>query len=230
MGLSFTGRVKQLRMLWCVVLFVLAAYCDARSTNIINGKDVDYPGKYPWQVSLQSRSSNFHSCGGSIVSKKWIVTASHCVEGSSPSRIYVTVGLHDQKRRQGSPKDIPLAKQREFGPSSDCVISGWGNMKGNQYSAPNILQETSIDIVSESSCRRFARQDDVVCLYNGRSGSCQGDSGGPLACRNNGGPWKLAGATSWGYIGCSVTRAYSVYADVGYFNSWIMQNSNYLRD
>merc|ERR1712227_764492 len=170
--------------------------------------------------------SNFHSCGGSIVSKKWIVTASHCVEGSSPSRIYVTVGLHDQKRRQGSPRDmvpkrfimhpscrfpkndialielrdpiqynrvtkaIPLAKQREFGPSSDCVISGWGNMKGNQYSAPNILQETSIDIVSESSCRRFARQDDVVCLYNGRSGSCQGDSGGPLACRNNGGPCK----------------------------------------
>merc|ERR1711862_554155 len=198
--------------------------------------------------------------------RKWIVTASHCVENSSPGRIHVTVGLHDQKRRQGTPRDyaprrfilhpsyrfpkndialielsqpieynqhtkaIPLARHREFDDSSDCVISGWGNMKGNSYSAPNILQETAINIVKESSCRRFARQDDVVCLFNGRSGSCQGDSGGPLACRNNGGTWKLAGATSWGYRGCPVTRAYSVYADVGYFNGWIMQNSGNLSD
>jgi len=249
-------------MLLCAItLFVLAAYCEARGANIINGKDVDRPGKYPWQVSLQ-KSNGFHFCGGSIVASKWIVTAAHCITGN-PSQQKVVVGLHDKSRRQGTPKDygvrryvphqqyrfpandiglielsspiqfnsnvkaIALARHREFGPSSQCVISGWGNTRGGQNSSPNILQETSIPIADASKCKQFTRQDEVVCLYNGRSGSCQGDSGGPLACKS-GSSWKLAGATSWGLKDCPVTTAYSVYSDVGYFNSWIMQNSRNL--
>merc|ERR1712141_215854 len=256
-------RTPSNNMLWCVILVVLAAYCECRSSNIINGKDVDQPGKYPWQVSLQQRNSRFHFCGGSLVAEKWVVTASHCIESSYPSSVYVTAGMHDQRRRYGDAKDyapkrfikhpsyrfpyndiglielqspiqfndvvqpIELATHGEFDHNSDCVISGWGNTIGHQSSAPNILQETSIDIVEKSKCKSFARQDDVVCLFNGYSGSCNGDSGGPLACRSGAG-WKLAGATSWGYRYCPVTSAYSVYADVGYFNSWIMRTSNNL--
>jgi len=252
-------------MLWCVLLLGFAALCDAREANIINGKNVDRPGKYPWQVSLQQRGSRFHFCGGSIVAPRWIVTASHCLEKAQTGNTQVTVGLHDQNRRYGTPRDyaprrfilhrqykfplndialielsqainynqhtqpIALARNGEMGPQHHCVITGWGNTIGHQSSAPNTLQETDIKIVDRARCRSDVRQNDVVCLYNGRSGSCQGDSGGPLACWD-GRQWKLAGATSWGLKHCPVRTAYSVYADVGYFYNWIMSNSGNLRN
>ncbi|HVG63259.1 MAG TPA: trypsin-like serine protease [Hyalangium sp.] len=40
----------------------------------------------PWQVSLQS-SSGSHFCGGSVLNENWILTAQHCVDGSTPGRI-----------------------------------------------------------------------------------------------------------------------------------------------
>jgi len=122
---------------------------------------------------------------------------------------------------------IALATHREFGPSAQCVISGWGRTSGSSNRAPDVLQETSATIVDAEKCKQTQRKEDVICLFNGKSGSCNGDSGGPLACKS-GSTWKLAGATSYGQRNCPVNRAYSVYADVGYFNKWVMQSTDNL--
>jgi len=64
-----------------------------RSTDyIIGGKDVEYAGKYPWQVSYQKSGNHF--CGGSLIDDSWTLTAAHCYMFIETSNLKVVVGAH----------------------------------------------------------------------------------------------------------------------------------------
>lgn len=45
-------------------------------------------------MSLQT-SSGFHFCGGSLVRRDVVMTAAHCVEGTSAGSIQAVVGAHN---------------------------------------------------------------------------------------------------------------------------------------
>jgi len=68
-----------------------------KESRIVNGQQAE-KNEFPWQVSIrvgdryQSAGSNF--CGGSILNKRWILTAAHCVVYPS-SHIGVAVGWHE---------------------------------------------------------------------------------------------------------------------------------------
>lgn len=61
--------------------------------KIVGGFPVNIT-QVPWQVALLYGGSQ--RCGGSIVSKRWIVTAAHCLEGINPKRYTVLVGTTDK--------------------------------------------------------------------------------------------------------------------------------------
>lgn len=71
------------------------------SSRIVGGTTAN-PGDWPWQAQLRT-TSGFPYCGASLVDSQWVVTAAHCVEGSTADSIIVRYGetwsrdLIDQK-------------------------------------------------------------------------------------------------------------------------------------
>ncbi|XP_006817822.1 plasminogen-like [Saccoglossus kowalevskii] len=55
------------------------------SIQVVNGTEA-VPHSWPWQISLHNNKG--HSCGGSILNDRWIITAAHCVFGSV-NQIYI---------------------------------------------------------------------------------------------------------------------------------------------
>jgi len=47
--------------------------------RIVGGKEAR-PHSWPWQVLIRCQNLQLiGSCGGSIISEKWVITAAHCV-------------------------------------------------------------------------------------------------------------------------------------------------------
>lgn len=83
----------------------------ATMPRIIGGDPADIADS-PWQVAMISalsekgfeRSGQF--CGGSLIAKRWVLTAAHCVPGTKPEEIDVFVGASelpngDTQRKSG---------------------------------------------------------------------------------------------------------------------------------
>ncbi|KAK7171546.1 hypothetical protein R3I93_003990 [Phoxinus phoxinus] len=63
-----------------VITLTCSADCGkSRSQDRIVGGQDALIENWPWQVSLQN--SGQHTCGGSLVSPNWVVTAAHCFNG-----------------------------------------------------------------------------------------------------------------------------------------------------
>ncbi|CAH1126141.1 unnamed protein product [Ceutorhynchus assimilis] len=72
--------------------------------RIVGGHNAER-GQFPYQASLQMRSSATrysHICGGSIISKNWILSAAHCTQSAASSyRVVVGVILQTDQNIPG---------------------------------------------------------------------------------------------------------------------------------
>ncbi len=79
---------------------------DRGGDKIVGGEDADIED-YPWQVSLHWQGAQ-HFCGGTIVDKEWVITASHCLYFSDqdyylqPGDFRVRAGFSSLDSQEGS--------------------------------------------------------------------------------------------------------------------------------
>jgi len=106
-NLSFV-RTEKLTMRFAVVaLLVLVSYCEARpsvdfaarasfESFVLNGEEA-IRGEFPWQLSQQRLGATWsHSCGASLLSSRYALSAAHCVDGAAVTVLRVVAGIHDR--------------------------------------------------------------------------------------------------------------------------------------
>jgi len=77
-----------------------AANSDSQG-YIVGGSNANR-GSLPWQVSIQKW---YHFCGGTIINKRWILTAAHCFTRGS-SNVKIVAGDHRLGYTEGSEQTI----------------------------------------------------------------------------------------------------------------------------
>ena len=70
-------------------------------SRIVGGEEA-VPYSWSMIVSIRTRSTNRHFCGGSILSDSYILTAAHCLDDETPDAISVVAGIHNQSERAES--------------------------------------------------------------------------------------------------------------------------------
>ncbi|KAI1696318.1 trypsin domain-containing protein [Ditylenchus destructor] len=94
---DYPGHHVGERAMWCLVTRLLNPFLKVLTitnqeiSTVINGTKVPQ-GKYPWLVNTQIKR-----CTGTIVSKKWILTAAHCIKGHEDG-MTVSVGSVDDRK------------------------------------------------------------------------------------------------------------------------------------
>ena len=97
LGFFFLLRSFLTKLMHCVRSSLFTG-CGKRpsSFRVVNG-DNAAPHSWPWQVSLR-KNGKYHSCGGSLITSEWVVTAAHCVyRNLDPSGYTVVVGKIQNK-------------------------------------------------------------------------------------------------------------------------------------
>ena len=75
----------------CLKYFSLPDFCGRRPNTRIVGGTPAGRGDWPWQAQIRGRHG-WSYCGGTLIDPQWVVTATHCVEDETDSKVFVRWG------------------------------------------------------------------------------------------------------------------------------------------
>lgn len=93
------------------IYYLFPATCGrstVASSRVIAGTDASL-GEWPWQAWLDIKGTGF-SCGGSLIARRWVLTASHCILEPEPAKYRVILGDVKHNKKEGSEQIFEVDK------------------------------------------------------------------------------------------------------------------------
>jgi len=119
-------RFLLLTSLAALVLADQPSYIEDLAEERVVGGSVARPHSWPWQISLQYKSGSrfYHTCGGTLIRRGWVMTAAHCVDRTRTWR--VVLGEHDINQHEGDEQYMSVSRVYVHpGWDSSNVAKGW---------------------------------------------------------------------------------------------------------
>merc|ERR1712212_988751 len=101
-------------------------YLEDSAQERVVGGEVASHNSWPWQISLQYKSGSrfYHTCGGTLITTSWVMTAAHCVDSSRTWR--VLIGEHDLNVNSGREQVMSVSRVYVHPKwNSGNVAGGW---------------------------------------------------------------------------------------------------------
>ncbi|MED6286558.1 hypothetical protein CHARACLAT_007249 [Characodon lateralis] len=142
-------------------------------SRVVNGQDVR-PHSWPWQISLQYNNNGEwrHTCGGTLISDQWVLTAAHCIRSSLQYR--VALGKHNLVENENG--SVFLA------PANIIVHENWNSfLIRNDIALIKLVAPVELSDTIHPSClpaEGFTLPHDAPCFVTGWGRLY---TGGPIA-------------------------------------------------
>ncbi|XP_066584562.1 chymotrypsin-2-like [Prorops nasuta] len=110
-------------IVFCLLVLVAASQAlpnNLKSTNR-NRHDAE-AFEFPFQISLQDKQTYFHFCGGTVINKKFALTAAHCVNDKKASDVLIIAGVLNKQSFVYSREIYQFIVHEEFNRDGQ-----WGN-------------------------------------------------------------------------------------------------------
>jgi len=135
-----------------------AGTCGISLGQRVVGGTVAAPGAWPWQISLKKPGFGgfwFHTCGGSVIAPRWVLTAAHCLKNKRTSNYRVATGEYDLRVQDKGEQVLKVEKiivHEKYGSHSESFDIGLIKLKSETSAAPVCLPSSNSNYEGTKNC------------------------------------------------------------------------------